>query len=60
MVKKYVLNVKTKKYHLINGCCHSRNYLKSDANMKEYGTEEDIIKEYQNYVSRCKICFKNK
>ncbi len=60
MEKKYVLNTKTKKYHIINGCRYSKNYLKSDTYMKEYYSEEDIIAENQNYVSRCKTCFKNK
>ena len=60
MPKKYVLNIKTTKYHIINGCKNARQYSKNDPNMKEYVAEEDIIAEHQNYVSRCKICFKNK
>lgn len=60
MSKKYVLNVGTKKYHIIGGCCNSKKYPKNDPNFKEYEKEDEIIKEYQNYVSRCKTCFRNK
>lgn len=60
MSKKYVLNIKTKKYHIIGECCHSKNYQRSDPNFKEYETEDKIIKEHQNYVSKCKICFKDR
>ncbi len=60
MGKKYVLNVKTKTYHIIDGCHHSRQYPKNDHNFEEYSTEDQIIKKYQHYVSKCKICFKNK
>ena len=60
MSKKYVLNLGTKKYHMIDMCCHSKNYRKDDPNFKEYEKEDEIVREYQNYVSKCKICFKNK
>ncbi len=50
----------TKKYHIIGKCCHSKNYWKNDPNFKEYETEDEVIREHQNYVSKCKICFKNK
>ena len=36
MIKKYVLNVKTTKYHIINGCKDSKHYPKDNSNMKEY------------------------
>lgn len=57
---KYVLNLRTKVYHIIGGCCHSKQYPKTDKELKEYKAEEDIIKEHQNYVCRCKICFRGK
>lgn len=60
MKKKYVLNVGTMKYHIIGNCYHSMHYPKNDSRFKEYETEDDIIKEYQHYVSKCIICFKNK
>lgn len=60
MKKKYVLNVKSKTYHIIGGCTHSKQYSKNSYEMKEYCTEDEIIAENQNYVHRCKICFRNK
>ena len=60
MSKKYLLNLGTKNYHMIDMCFHSKNYRKDDPNFKEYEKEDEIVREYQNYVSKCKICFKNK
>jgi len=57
---KYLLNTKTKKCHLKDGCHIVRFWKGSASNYKCYETEENIIKDYQQCVSKCKFCFKDK
>lgn len=58
-MKKYVLNTRTSKLHIYGKCCKARNILESDSGYKFYNYEEDVIKENQNYIARCKNCFRN-
>ena len=57
MEKKYVLNTKTKKYHIINGWIHSKNYLKHCL----VKIEEFVAKEKLQLNSKTRIynCFDN-
>lgn len=56
MKEKYVLNTNTKTLHIVN-CCHHSNGLWG----KEFfRTEDEAISKYQNYMKKCKLCFKNK
>ena len=55
---KYLYNKVTKKLHIINGCCHSRNNNLNDTNIKFYKSEDECVKEHQTYFAKCKLCFK--
>lgn len=57
MGKKYYLNEKTGKLHIINGCCHAKHI---PANAKCFETEDEAISKETRYMSYCKICFKEK
>lgn len=56
---KYVLNIGTNTLHIQNKCCHSKINNENDLNYKFYNFESDVIKENQNYIKRCKICFRD-
>lgn len=61
-MKRYVLNKNTDKLHIIDGCHHSkREYVERDKYTFElFETEDDAISKHQNYIGRCKICFKDR
>ena len=60
IMKKYALNKNTGKLHIIGGCCHSKNVKKTSIDFELFKTEDDAISKHQNYISRCKICFKGR
>lgn len=55
--KKYVLNTNTNTLHIFNGCYHSRTISPEN---KTYNTEDEAIANNQNYIKRCKICFRGR
>ena len=54
---KYYLNEKTRKLHIIGGCCHSK-YIHQGA--KCFKTEEEAIRSETRHMAYCKNCFKEK
>ena len=55
--KKYYLNEKTGKLHIIGKCCHSK-YI--PINGKCFETEDEAIRSEMRYMAYCRICFKEK
>ena len=59
-MEKYALNKNTGKLHIVNGCRHSQNAQKFKDTFELFKTEDDAISKHQNYIGRCKLCFKNR
>lgn len=57
MEKKYYLNDKTKKLHIIGGCCHAKHI---PQNARLFCTEDEAIAAETRFMSYCKICFKKR
>lgn len=55
MKSKYILNTLTNTLHIYNKCCHSMHI---SSTMKIYETKDQVIKENQNYIKECKLCFR--
>ena len=53
-MKRYCLNVGTRKLHKTGKCYHS----KKSYNMKYFDTEDEVLATEQRYFSHCKFCFK--
>lgn len=62
MAQQYLLNIKNGTLHIFNthSCYFSKNINRSDTNLKFYNNEDSAIAENQNYIKRCKNCFKNR
>lgn len=57
MDKKYYLNEKTQKLHIIDGCYHAKHI---PHNAKCFNTLDEAIATETRYMSYCKNCFKEK
>lgn len=55
---KYLYNKGTKKLHIINGCCHSRNNNSNDTNIKFIKAKMNVLKNTKHILKNANYVLK--